>query len=140
MSKDFRVFVKKNSLVDDEPFVDDEPEVGSDVISDSSEDERGNDYDFEDGFLIADEDTENKTATDNDVIEFEKRRAKAAIDEVYALKKKILTLKRKLAEMRSKKRKWRKRANKVKAYAERLERQATEALNERVEGLSHEED
>ena len=76
MSKDFRVFVKKNSLVDDEPFVDDEPEVGSDVISDSSEDERGNDYDFEDGFLIADEDTENKTATDNDVIEFEKRRAK----------------------------------------------------------------
>ena len=114
MSKDFRVFVK-NSLVDDEP------EVGSDVISDSSEDERGNDYDFEDGFLIADEDTENKTATDNDVIEFEKRRAKAAIDEVYALKKKILTLKRKLAEMRSKKRKWRKRANTAKAYAERLE-------------------
>ena len=127
-----KIFTKKSPFVIDEPDVDSDADSDgeSDVLSDSSNDERGNDYDFNDGFLIPDDnentssaENENKNSTDDNLIEFEQRRAKAAIDEVYLLKKKIKTLERKLNEMTDKRRKWRKRAKKMYAYAERLEQQ-----------------
>ena len=75
-------------------------------------------YDYNDGFLVPDDEIEEDHTTPNsleDEIEFEKKRADVALDEVYILRKRLKTFKRKLKTMSLEKKKWERRAKRSKS-------------------------
>ena len=94
------------------PLIELEAGLSSDAPSDSqSEASSDDEYDMNDGFMVADEDIEEeKEMTTEDDIFLERRRTKAALDEVYVLKKRIKTFIRRLHEIKHEKRRWQRRA------------------------------
>ena len=105
-----KIFVRKKSK-----FIDDEAVV-SDDSSDENRSESDNNYDFNDGFLVADSDEEeSKDMTKEESkdilsIEIERKRAEMALDELVQCNNRIKTLERKLQEMSKEKRRWQQRA------------------------------
>lgn len=86
----------------------------SEESSNSSEDE----YDYNDGFLVPDHDSEAEEEHTPIAIfgeiQFERKRAEMALDEVYKLRKLLKTCKRKLKTMSKKKKTWERRAKRSK--------------------------
>tara|TARA_B110000483_G_C17935936_1_gene442662 strand:- start:69 stop:425 length:357 start_codon:yes stop_codon:yes gene_type:complete len=77
-------------------------------------------YKYDDGFLVPDDEIEEehhtpRKASLEDEIQFERNRAKIALDEVYMLRKRIKTFKRKLRTMLEEKKTWEQRAKRLKA-------------------------
>ena len=93
------------------PLIELEAGLSSDATSDSqSEASSDDEYDMDDGFMVADDEIEEEEMTTMDDVFLERRRTKAALDEVYVLKKRIKTFIRRLHEMKHEKRRWQRRA------------------------------
>ena len=110
----------KNKFVETEAacFEDDSSDTEeTDVLHlhpDSSDDV----YDYNDGFLVPDDEIEEDHTTHNsleDELQFEKKRADVALDEVYILRKRLKTFKRKLKTMSLEKKKCERRAKRSKS-------------------------
>jgi hypothetical protein len=88
-----------------------------DESSDSSED-FVDEYNYNDGFLVPDDDEIDEEHTPlkslEDEIQFEKMRADAALDELYMLRKRLKTFKRRLKTMSKEKKACERRAKRSK--------------------------
>ena len=93
------------------PLIETEAGLSSDATSDSQSEASSDEYDMDDGFMVADDEIEEeKEMTTMDDVFLERRRTKAALDEVYVLKKRIKTFIRRLHEIKYEKRRWQRRA------------------------------
>jgi hypothetical protein len=125
-----RVFVKpiltcpiepevKKDTVDIQSFFDEEAEQSDDSSnSDATDDESDkNEYDFDDGFLVPDDEIEEcdesemRNQTLQDELEFEKARTKQTLSEISELQKRLAIYQRKLKEVTKKKKIWKHRAS-----------------------------
>ena len=124
MSTTLKTFVKHKKR---HPLIEQEAAGLSSDASDSQSEASSNDeYDMDDGFMVADDEIEEeKEITTMDDVFLERRRTKAALDEVYVLKKRIKTFIRRLHEIKHEKRRWQRRAYTAKkkqvAYKAELE-------------------
>ena len=115
---------KKSKFVEMEAGLDSDESDSSD--SSSEEDE----YNYDDGFLVPDDEIEEehhppRKASLEDEIQFERRRAEIALDEVYMLRKRIKTFKRKMRTMSEKKKLWERRAKRLKSIVDAKDKQDT---------------
>ena len=115
---------KKSKFVEMEAALDSDESESSD--SSSEEDE----YNYDDGFLVPDDEIEeehhtpSKTSLEEE-LSFEKKRAEVALDEVYMLRKRIKTFKRKMRTICQKKKKWERRAKRLKSIVDATDKEDT---------------
>jgi hypothetical protein len=116
---------KKNSK-----FVEMEAGLDSDESESSDSSSEEDEYNYDDGFLVPDDEIEEEHHTPRktsleDEIQFERKRAEVALDEVYMLRKRIRTFKRKMRTMSEKKKLWERRAKRLKSTLEDQDKQGT---------------
>ena len=124
MSTTLKTFVKHKKR---HPLIEQEAaELSSDASDTQSEASSDDEYDMNDGFMVADDEIEEeKEMTREDEVFIERRRTKAALDEVYVLKKRIKTFIRRLHELKHEKRRWQRRA-----YAAKKKKDTCKAILE----------
>ena len=119
-----KTFVRKKTS----KFVEMEAGLDSDESESSDTSSEEDEYNYDDGFLVPDDEIEedhhapSKTSLEEE-LSFEKKRAEVALDEVYILRNRIKTFKRKLKTIFQKKKKWERRAKRLKATLEEKDKQ-----------------
>ena len=114
-------------------FVEMEAGLDSDESDSSDSSSEEDEYNYDDGFLVPDDEIEeehhppSKTSLEEE-LSFEKKRAEVALDEVYILRKRIKTFKRKLKTISQKKKKWEERAKHLKSIVDAKDKQDTPKL------------
>jgi hypothetical protein len=137
MSTTLKTFVKHKKR---HPLIEQEAGLSSDASDTQSEASSDDEYDMNDGFMVADDEIEEeKEMTTMDDVFLERRRTKAALDEVYVLKKRIKTFIRKLHEIKHEKRRWQRRAYAAKSKKDKCKAKL-EALRQHAENTSQEEE
>ena len=106
-SETSRIFVKPSHFFDEEAKESDKESGESDTDSNHAEDDE---YDFDDGFLVPDDQVDLGEESKLSMLEFEKARSRQLLEEISRMKKKLKTLDRKLVQLHKTKKKWERRA------------------------------
>jgi hypothetical protein len=102
-----RIFVKPSHFFDEEAKESDKESGESDTDSNHAEDDE---YDFDDGFLVPDDQVDLGEESKLSMLEFEEARSRQLLEEISRMKKKLKTLDRKLVQLHKTKKKWERRA------------------------------